>query len=57
MEGVYIANIIQNGQKKTVITYNQGGSWKSLKAPNVDCLGKKVVCELCTLHLIGFIDS
>ena len=28
-----------------------------MKAPTFDCFGKKIICELCSLHLIGFSDS
>lgn len=41
--------------KKTVITFNNGGSWRELTPPAIDADKKPVVCSGCALHL--FLDS
>jgi hypothetical protein len=39
--------------KQTVITFDKGGVWQNIPAPERDSLGKKVICEEteCYLHL------
>eukprot|EP00002_Diphylleia_rotans_P028760 TRINITY_DN580_c0_g1_i2.p1 TRINITY_DN580_c0_g1~~TRINITY_DN580_c0_g1_i2.p1 ORF type:complete len:717 (-),score=122.24 TRINITY_DN580_c0_g1_i2:679-2829(-) len=61
MEGVYVANqvdLIQEGELKTSITFDNGGRWSSLKAPAFDHEGKPIKCGVgCGLHLHGSIDA
>lgn len=66
IEGVALANIIANPEEvdarkeekklKTKITFDDGGHWQFLKAPERDSDGKKVKCDVgqmssCSLHL------
>jgi hypothetical protein len=43
IDGLYIANRYQNGGKQSMITFNQGGSWSTLKANDS--------CSDCSLNL------
>lgn len=45
--------------KKTVITFDKGGRWHPLTAPERDSEGKKIICEDedCSLHLNSITDS
>ena len=38
---------------KTFITFNKGGSWHRLKAPDRDFEGKQFECDVCYLNLHG----
>uniref|UniRef100_A0A8C4Q6M6 Sortilin 1a n=1 Tax=Eptatretus burgeri TaxID=7764 RepID=A0A8C4Q6M6_EPTBU len=51
LRGVYLSSqVLQDGNVKTVITYDQGGVWQSLPKPqNVECIGSGE----CHLHLHG----
>lgn len=41
--------------QKTVITFDKGGEWKSIMAPERDSEGKRIICdEYCSLHLHSF---
>lgn len=66
IEGVGLANIVSNAQEvesrrapkqlRTRITFDDGRSWQSLKAPSQDAEGKRVHCnpadaDVCSLHL------
>jgi len=71
IEGVGLANIVSNAQEvesqptskqptpkqlKTRITFDDGRSWQSVKAPSQDAEGKRVHCnpadmDVCSLHL------
>uniref|UniRef100_UPI00358DE0EF sortilin n=1 Tax=Myxine glutinosa TaxID=7769 RepID=UPI00358DE0EF len=51
LRGVYLSSqVMQDGNVKTVITYDQGGVWQSLPKPqNEECIGSGE----CHLHLHG----
>jgi len=66
VEGVGLANIVANAQEaqsrlipkqlQTRITFDDGRSWHSVKAPSYDADGKQVSCntadkDMCSLHL------
>ncbi|KAM3137134.1 vacuolar protein sorting/targeting protein PEP1 [Paramecium bursaria] len=63
LRGVYIANIYDHQKvqhqfpdkfKKTVITFDKGGVWHPIKAPEYDYQGYKLNCRGdCSLHLQG----
>lgn len=57
LDGVYIANKVVEGQKQSLISFNQGSQWHRLEAPKVDFLGNPLNCQNCSLHLLGFVDS
>jgi len=43
-----------NNHVRTFITFNKGGKWELLKAPEKDSNGKETKCHLedgCSLHL------
>lgn len=46
-------------EKRTVITFDKGGIWRQLAAPERDSLGKKIRCddEDCALHLHSLSSS
>jgi hypothetical protein len=70
MQGVNILNIVLNaenyrkGEKKqvsTLITYDDGQTWKPLPPPEFDATGKKYECasgekKTCSLHLHAYLD-
>jgi Sortilin, neurotensin receptor 3,/Sortilin, neurotensin receptor 3, C-terminal len=49
------ADINLEDYKKTVITFNNGGSWQPLLHPATDVSGQTITCSGCSLHL--FLDS
>jgi hypothetical protein len=52
MDGVYMVNVYDGDNVKTVITYNKGSRWRSLAAPPVDSDGQPTLClPGCSLHL------
>ncbi|KAI0262354.1 Oligoxyloglucan reducing end-specific cellobiohydrolase [Gloeopeniophorella convolvens] len=66
IEGVGLANIVSNAQDvdgrnapkqlKTLITFDDGSSWSSLRAPSEDSEGRRINCnpadtDTCSLHL------
>ena len=66
IEGVGLANIVSNAQEvesrhapkqlRTRITFDDGRSWRSVKAPSQDAEGKRIHCNpadtnVCSLHL------
>lgn len=60
LKGIYIANYfkdifaIRNGDTRSLITFNNGGEWTPLKAPQADSTGNPIDCVgECNLHLYG----
>ncbi|XP_036971360.1 VPS10 domain-containing receptor SorCS3 [Acanthopagrus latus] len=53
IKGMLIANMRQDNQVKTYITYNKGRDWRLLQAPSADLDGNDIHCILpfCSLHL------
>ncbi|PWZ03508.1 LOW QUALITY PROTEIN: Oligoxyloglucan reducing end-specific cellobiohydrolase [Testicularia cyperi] len=58
IDGVGIANVKaeSDGAIRSMITFDDGSSWRTLQAPNVDSEGKSIGCdpkdaENCALHL------
>ena len=58
LRGVYISTQLEQGlvgkrHLRTVITYDKGGEWNYIEAPDYDCNNKPISCELpsCSLHL------
>ncbi|KZV63312.1 Oligoxyloglucan reducing end-specific cellobiohydrolase, partial [Peniophora sp. CONT] len=66
VEGVGIANVVANAQDvegrgaskklRSMITYDDGSSWSTLRAPSTDSEGKRIGCDpadtdVCALHL------
>uniref|UniRef100_A0A671UYN3 Sortilin related VPS10 domain containing receptor 3 n=1 Tax=Sparus aurata TaxID=8175 RepID=A0A671UYN3_SPAAU len=53
IKGMLIANMRQDNQVKTYITYNKGRDWRLLQAPAADMDGNDIHCILpfCSLHL------
>lgn len=44
--------------KKTKITFNKGGDWHTIKAPQVNYAGNKINCSGdCSLNLKGRTES
>jgi hypothetical protein len=65
VEGIGMANIVTNAQEvetrgtpkklRTMITFNDGSSWTTLRPPSVDVTGQNIPCDpsdtnLCALH-------
>ena len=65
VEGIGMANVVTNAQEvenrgaqkklKTMITFNDGSSWTTIRAPTEDINGQKIPCSAadpadCTLH-------
>ena len=65
VEGIGMANVVTNAQEvetrgaqkklRTMITFNDGSSWTTLRPPSVDMNGQKIACDpsdpnLCALH-------
>ena len=57
IEGVALANQVSNAEHtmigghkeiRTVITFDNGISWKSLKSPESDSAGKPYACTVCS---------
>ena len=44
MEGTYIVNQHTSGNPRTLITFDQGGEWAPIKAPEKDLTGKPYNC-------------
>eukprot|EP00300_Choanocystis_sp_HF-7_P006258 c14588_g1_i1.p1 GENE.c14588_g1_i1~~c14588_g1_i1.p1 ORF type:complete len:847 (+),score=204.30 c14588_g1_i1:51-2543(+) len=70
LDGIYIANYVENpefvdnwAEKEhvvTVMTFDKGGRWSRIKAPQHDSAGKETDCSLedgCSLHLHGVTDE
>lgn len=70
MDGIIIANLVDNAQAvttdgaikqiRTYISFNDGGDWKLVKAPELDANYKPLNCDLkngCSLHLHGPVDQ
>ncbi|KAG6867942.1 vacuolar protein sorting/targeting protein PEP1 [Termitomyces sp. T159_Od127] len=66
VDGIGLANVVSNAkdvevhgsskQLKTVITFDDGSNWQSIRAPNKDSEGRPFSCdtgdaEACSLHL------
>ncbi|KIM90139.1 hypothetical protein PILCRDRAFT_811868 [Piloderma croceum F 1598] len=66
VDGVGMANVVANAQDvegrraakqlRTMITFDDGGSWSPIRAPTTDSEGKRVPCDTadlsaCSLHL------
>ncbi|CAH3014982.1 unnamed protein product [Porites evermanni] len=55
LPGTYVANVLDKiGNKvRSVITFNKGGEWHQLKAPEFDHRGRPTNCYLprCSLHI------
>ena len=54
LDGIALINIVANPHEATIsgkaeiqtrITHNDGGTWKPLKPPKVDCQGNKYECN------------
>ena len=65
VEGIGLANVVVNAQEvetrgtpkklRTMVTFNDGSSWASLRPPSEDINGQKISCDpsdtnLCALH-------
>ena len=65
VEGIGLSNVVTNAQEvetrgaskklRTMITFNDGSSWTTLRPPREDMFGEKVPCDisdssLCALH-------
>jgi len=61
LEGIYVANRYNTSEPKyaqSVITYNKGADWKTLKAPATDIDNNNINCgKYCSLNLLGRTDS
>uniref|UniRef100_A0A4W4F5V8 VPS10 domain-containing protein n=1 Tax=Electrophorus electricus TaxID=8005 RepID=A0A4W4F5V8_ELEEL len=57
LRGVYLTNILKEDERIcSVISFNKGGEWRSIKKPNnVECGGstKRVCMHRCYLHIHG----
>ncbi|KIJ65382.1 hypothetical protein HYDPIDRAFT_88076 [Hydnomerulius pinastri MD-312] len=71
IEGVGIANVVSNAQDverknqpkklKSMITFDDGSNWSTIRAPSTDVDGKRVSCDPtdvneCSLHLHSVTD-
>jgi hypothetical protein len=68
LDGIALVNVVSNpheaalsGQKllQTRITHNDGSTWKPLKPPKLDSLGKEYDCtsaQKCALHIHGYTE-
>ncbi|KAK1231898.1 vacuolar protein sorting/targeting protein PEP1 [Marasmius sp. AFHP31] len=72
LDGIALVNVVSNADRigighnkravgkalQTRITHNDGGTWKPLKAPELDSLGQKYECDdaSCHLQLHGYTD-
>lgn len=67
LDGIAVLNVVANpdeaainGRKKlrTLITHNDGGSWKPMAPPAKDSLGQPYDCSStsCALHLHGYTE-
>ena len=45
MDGVYMVNVNDGDNVKTVVSYNKGSRWRSLTAPPVDVDGQPTLCQ------------
>eukprot|EP01134_Creolimax_fragrantissima_P001023 CFRG1023T1 len=59
--GTYITNqlVVENyvQEFRTVITFDKGGEWKPIVAPQVDASGNDVGCDECYLQLHNFVSE
>ncbi|RIA92294.1 hypothetical protein C1645_765456 [Glomus cerebriforme] len=65
IRGIALANIVSNVNEvnmgnnkklKTMITFNDGATWKFLNRPEHDSDGRKYKCDDCSLHLHGYTE-
>lgn len=61
IDGIYFANRYNSSNAffaETVISFNKGVDWRSLKAPTRGADNKPITCgKGCSLHLLGRTDS
>ncbi|KAF8638219.1 hypothetical protein AX17_002368 [Amanita inopinata Kibby_2008] len=68
LDGIALVNVVANADEATIaqkkklqtrITHNDGSTWKPLRPPKVDSLGRQYDCketQKCALHIHGYTE-